>query len=344
MRTKRIVFKKPKEVSIEEIDLPEPSENQVLIKTLVTLISTGTELTILLGSFPSNSVWAKYGTYPFVAGYSNVGVVIKKGANVKDVEVGDRVVSRAPHSQYALVDVGGEVVRLPHGIVKVPDGVSDEAATFHDLAATVINSVRLSKVTLGESVGVVGVGILGQFAIMFSRLAGGFPVIALDMSEDRLKLARKSGATDVLRSDIEDVVKKIQDLTDNRMLDVVFEVTGNPDVIPWAIRLVKRLGRFIILSSPKGPTQLDFHDEVNAPSRVIIGTHVASHPEYETPYNPWTKKRNTLLFFNLLKAGLVKVDHLISATYPWYEAENAYKMLIENRAKVMGVLLDFRES
>ena len=133
----------------------------------------------------------------------------------------------------------------------MPDGISDEEAAFHNLAATVMNSVRLSKVTLGENVGVVGVGILGQFAIMFSRLAGGFPVIALDISEDRLEIAKKSGATEVLRSDIEDVVKKIQDLTEGRMLDVVFEVTGNPNVIPWAIKLVKHLGRFIILSSPR---------------------------------------------------------------------------------------------
>jgi 2-desacetyl-2-hydroxyethyl bacteriochlorophyllide A dehydrogenase len=334
VKTKRIVFKKPREIVLEEADLPEPSENQVLIKTLVTLISTGTELTILTGEFPRGSYWSKYSTYPFIAGYSNVGIIIKKGDKVKDVDIGDRVASGAPHSQYALINVDDAV--------KVPENVSDEDATFHALASTVMNSVRLSKVTLGESVGVIGAGLLGQFAIMFSRLAGGFPVVAIEISEERLRIAKKSGATETIKSDKEDVSKRIKDLTEGRMLDVVFEVTGNPEVIPWAIKLVKPLGRFIILSSPRGPTQLDFHDEVNAPSRVIIGTHATSHPEYETPYNPWTRKRNKTLFFNFLKTGIVKVAHLITCIYPWYEAEKAYSMLIENRARAMGVLLDFR--
>ncbi|GAI25580.1 unnamed protein product, partial [marine sediment metagenome] len=152
-----------------------------------------------------------------------------------------------------------------------------------------------------------------------------------------------AGATETVKSDVEDVEKKVRSITNGRMADVVFEVTGNPAVIPWAIKLVKPQGRFVVLSSPRGPTQLDFHDEVNAPSRTIIGTHVTSQPEYETPYNQWTLKKNTELFFEFLKGGIIKVNHLISHKYPWFEAERAYRMLIENRAETMGVILDFRE-
>jgi len=80
-------------------------------------------------------------------------------------------------------------------------------------------------------------------------------------------------------------------LTKGEITDITFEVTGNPKVIPQAIKLVKPLGKFILLSSPRGPSLLDFHDEVNAPSRIIIGTHFSSQPVYETPYNPWTRKK-----------------------------------------------------
>jgi len=330
------------EIVLEEVELPEPNENQVLIKTLTTLISTGTELTVLKGKFPSQSYWAKYGRYPFTAGYSNVGLVVKKGANVEEVKVGDRVASIAPHSQYALIDAKAPMKFLS-GVVKIPKGISDEDATFHDLASTVMNSVRLAKVSMGESIVVVGAGLLGQLAVMFSRLVGGYPVIAVELSEKRIKIARESGATETVRSDVEDVEKKIRGITDGKMVDVVFEATGNPVVIPWAIKFVKPQGRFIVLSSPIGSTRLDFHDEVNAPSRIIIGTHVTSQPEYETPYNQWTAIKNTELFFKFLKAGIVKVNHLISHRYPWFEAGRVYKMLIEKRAEFMGVILDFRE-
>lgn len=342
MKTKRVVFERPKEIALKEVELPEPSGNQVLVKTLTTLISTGTELTTLTGEFPPRSYWAEVSKYPFTPGYSNVGTVIKRGGDVEEVEIGDRVASMTPHSQYALADVG-EPLKEPRGVVKIPDGVSDEEATFHDLASTVMNSIRLAKVSMGESVVVVGAGLLGQFAVMFSRIAGGYPVISIELSEKRLKIAQKSGATETVKSDVEDVEKKVRSITNGRMADVVFEVTGNPAVIPWAIKLVKPQGRFVVLSSPRGPTQLDFHDEVNAPSRTIIGTHVTSQPEYETPYNQWTLKRNTELFFEFLKGGIIKVNHLISHKYPWFEAERAYRMLTENRAEAMGVILDFRE-
>lgn len=342
MKTKRVVFERPGEIALEEVELPEPSGNQVLVKTLTTLISTGTELTTLTGEFPPRSYWAEVSKYPFTPGYSNVGTVIKRGGDVEEVEIGDRVASMTPHSQYALADVG-EPLKEPRGVVKIPDGVSDEEATFHDLASTVMNSIRLAKVSMGESVVVIGAGLLGQFAVMFSRIAGGYPVISIELSEKRLKIAQKSGATETVKSDVEDVEKKVRSITNSRMADVVFEVTGNPAVIPWAIKLVKPQGRLIVLSSPRGPTQLDFHDEVNAPSRTIIGTHVTSQPEYETPYNQWTLKRNTELFFEFLKGGIIKINHLISHKYPWFEAERAYRMLIENRAEAMGVILDFRE-
>jgi threonine dehydrogenase-like Zn-dependent dehydrogenase len=182
-------------------------------------------------------------------------------------------------------------------------------------------------------------------AVLFSRLSGGFPVIAVDVADKRLELARLSGATSSVKyTGYESLEEEVKRLTGGRMADVVFEVTGNPNVIPWAIKLAKKpLGRFIVLSSPRGPTTLDFHDEVNSPSRIIIGTHFGSQPTYETPYNPWTRKRNTELFLSMLKANMINLNHFITHTYPWRRAPEAYKMLLENRTQALAVLLDFRE-
>ena len=338
MRFRRIVFKAPRKVDIEEDELPELPENHLLIKTRATLISTGTELTMLSGEYPRGSVWDKITRYPVFPGYSNCGVVEEIGENVKKFKVGDRVSSTAPHAEYAII--------REDRAVKVPNGISDEEATFGTLSATVMNSVRLADIKLGETVIVVGAGILGQLACQFSRLCGGFPVIAIDLSQKRLKIAKKLGATFTIHPEEEDAEKRIMDLTEGRRGDVVFEVTGNPKIIPWELKLVKRQGRLILLSSPRGITELDFHDLVNWPSRIIIGTHTSSHPSHETPYNPWTWERNIQLFFELISAGLVNVKELITDRYKWTEAKEVYQRLLDplgERLKVLGVILDFRE-
>ena len=338
MRFRRIVFKAPKEVDIEEAEIPELPEDHILVKTHATLISTGTELTMLSGEYPKESVWDKITRYPVFPGYSNCGIVEKIGRNVKKFKVGDRVSSTAPHAEYAIV--------REDRAVKVPDEISDEEATFGTLSATVMNSVRLADIKLGETVIVVGAGILGQLACQFSRLCGGFPVIAIDLSERRLKIAKRLGATITIHPEEEDVEKRIMDLTKGRGGDVVFEVTGNPKIIPWELQLVKHQGRLILLSSPRGLTELDFHDLINWPSRIIIGTHTSSHPSHETPYNPWTWERNVQLFFKLISAGLVNVKDLITDRYKWTEAKEVYQRLLDplgERLRVLGVILDFRE-
>ena len=328
-----VVFEEPRKVLIKYRDLPKPSGKQILIETTMTLISTGTELTILSGDFPPKSAWAEYGRYPFIPGYSNVGIVVDKGEDVRDIDIGDRVASTAPHSQYALIS--------SENVVKIPDKVSDEEAVFHTIAIIVLNSVRLARISLGDCIVVMGVGLLGQFTIIFSKLCGGFPIIAVDLSEKRLKLAKISGASKTVIGD--NIYDKIYELTERRLADIVFEVTGNPNVIPKAIKLLRPLGKFIVLSSPRGPTLLDFHDEVNRPSRIIIGTHNSSHPLYETPYNPWTKRRNREIFFKLLENRIINIKHLISHRYWWMDADKAYSMLLKDRTQAMGVILKFKE-
>ncbi len=337
MIARRIVFKGPMNVVIEEFEVPKVGRGQILIKTRATLISTGTELTMLSGRFPKGSFWDQITNYPLTPGYSNCGVVVEVGEEVKDFMVGDRVASKARHAEYAVIE--------SKEAVKVPDEVSDEEATFSTLAATVLNGVRRADISLGETVVILGLGILGQLACQFARLSGGFPVIAVDLSDKRLEIAKKLGVKLALNPKRDDVDREIKKVTNGKGADVVFEVTGNPEVVGWGLKLTRRQGRFILLSSPRGPTTIDFHDEVNWPSRVIIGAHTTSHPEFETPYNPWTQKRNVELFLNLVREGLVNVKDLITDRYPWYKAKDVYMELLDplgERLNRLGVILDFR--
>jgi 2-desacetyl-2-hydroxyethyl bacteriochlorophyllide A dehydrogenase len=337
MRAKRVVFRRRRAAEVEEYDVLPPREGEVLIQTMKTLISPGTELTLLSGDYPPNSYWATYGKLPFVAGYSNVGKIIKIGTGVEGLKEGDLVASRGPHAQYVTVNLTSPAP----DVVKVPDGLGQEEATFHTLAATVMNSVRLAHVSMGDATVVMGTGILGQFAAMFSRVCGSLPVIAVDPSRSRLEKAETSGATELIDPTSKPLQDEVSRITKARLADVVFEVTGIPDLISAELRLLKSGGRFIVLSSPRGPTLLDFHDEVNRPSRVIIGTHFESQPHEESIQGQWTYKRNVEFFFDLVLSRLIRVDHMITQTYHWSKAPEAYQLLLEDRTRALGIILDF---
>ena len=334
VKSLRVVIPKPNSVILEEVEVPEPRDKEVLIRTQFCLISSGTELTAFTGSFPERSRWSEYVKYPFYPGYSNVGIVEKVGEEVENIREGDIVASQAPHSEYVIV--------REDQVVRVPEGVALEEATFHTIASGVMHSVRLAGVTLGSTVVILGLGLLGQMATQFSRLCGAYPLIGVDLYENRLKLGKESGATHVINSRKEDVYERVKDITEGRMADIVFEVTGNPQVISWGIKLVRTLGRFIVLSSPRGPTAIDFHDEVNAPSRIIMGTHFSSQPLFETPYYPWTRKRNVELFFRLLLDGIVRVRHLITHVVSLEDVEKAYELLLNKKNETLAVVLDLR--
>jgi len=334
VRARVVVFPEPLKVIVAEEPLRDPGPGEVLVEALFSLVSTGTELTAYTGSFPPGSAWARYVRYPFKPGYSSVGRVIEVGSGVEGVNVGSVVAAPAPHADRYVWRAGE--------LVEVPSGASPEEATFHTLAAGVMHAVRLAGVKLGESAVVVGAGLLGQLAVQFSRLSGAFPVIAVDLSDYRLELAAKSGADLVVNASREDPAAAVREATGGRMADVVFEVTGDPSVLPQAIKLARGMGRLVVLSSPRGPSTLDFHDEVNSPSRVIIGTHFTSQPAVETPYYPWTWRRNRELFFRMLLSGRLSVKHLVSHVFPFEEAPKAYELLYRSRLQCMGVLFGYR--
>jgi 2-desacetyl-2-hydroxyethyl bacteriochlorophyllide A dehydrogenase len=332
--TTRIVFTGPRQAAIEEVPLSEPGKGQVLIRSLRSLISTGTELTAYSGDFPPNSVWARYVRYPWVPGYSNVGEVVACGPEVDSVHEGERVVSYGSHASLILQDA--------HMVQPIPEGVSDDESPFMVLSTIALGGVRLAQIAFGEAIVVMGAGLVGQLATQYSRLSGGWPVIAVDLAESRLATAHKHGATHTLVGGRPELVDDIAALTKGRLADVAIEATGSPRVIPSLFRCVRRRGRVILLGSPRGKTEVDFHDEVHTLGLQVIGAHNSVHPVHETPFNVWTQPRDGELFLDLLAAQQIAVSDLISHRYPWHEAPAAYDMLLSDRTQAMGVLLDWQ--
>ena len=331
-----VVFTEPGKVVIEDKSVKKPGEGQLLVKTSRTLISTGTELTILSGEFPKNSRWAAYGKYPFVAGYDNVGVVVEVGKGVDSEWIDRRVASYGSHA--AFVFIPASQAR------SIPDKVTDDEAVFFTIAEITMNGVRRGGVTWGEAVVIYGLGLLGQLTARFCHLAGARPIVGVDVSDSRIELLPKVPGLIGVNPKNEDVHDIVKDLTRGRMADVVFEVTGNPDLIPQEFNALKNQGRFVVLSGPRGPSNFDFHNLCNSPSYTIIGAHNSSHPPVATPLNQWTQIRHAELFFDLLSDNQIDVNRLISNQIPYTEAPAVYAKLKKDRTQFMGVILDWSDS
>ena len=328
-----VVFTGPRQVVVEDKPVPEVRPGQVLIRTHCSLISTGTELSCLLGDLQRGDIWTNYSKYPSHPGYSNVGTVIEVGEGVSEDLVGRRVTSRAPHAACVL--------EHPGNFWPVADGVSDESAVFSTLAIICLNGVRRSRIMFGESAVVYGLGLLGQLTARFCHFAGARPVVGVDISEHRLGLLPDEPGY-VRAVGTGDVKAAVSEATAERMADVVYEVTGNPDVIPKEFAVLHEQGRCVLVSSPLSATKsFDFHDLVNGPSHTIIGAHNGSHPIHSSPANPWTQLRDRELFDDMLANKDVEVESLVTRREPIDNAPAAYADLVEDRGREMGIVLQF---
>lgn len=334
MESYRVVFHPPKHVELEAVPVPKPGPGQILVRNCRSAISTGTELTMLMKEFPEGSVWDRITKPVTGSGYSSVGEIIEIGNGVEGHSVGERVLCGSNHCHFALQTPGKH-------LIKVPAGVNDDAAALYRLAEITMNGVRRGEPKWGECAVVFGLGIIGQFLAVFARLAGCRPVIGVDISPLRRELAQKMGADLVLDGHATDLAEQVKAANHGRMADVVYEATGLGDLIPKAMDLLRRQGRIVIVSSPRTKTLIDLHDYCNSPSFSIIGAHNSSHPANETPYNPFTTYRNLELYLDHIQKGDLDPTKLITHHFSWWEAPEAYRMLMEDRGKMGAVVLDW---
>jgi 2-desacetyl-2-hydroxyethyl bacteriochlorophyllide A dehydrogenase len=329
MENPTLVFPEAGAVELQDRPAGDPGPDELLVETECTLVSTGTELTILSGEYPEGSEWDEYGTYPFVAGYCNVGTVAAAGADT-DFAPGDRVASRAAHRARDVVSADRAV--------PVPDAVGDEAAAFFALAAIAANGVRRADLAFGDAVAVYGCGLLGQFAARFAREAGARPVVAADVAASRLDFLPEDDAVHAVDPTETDPAAVVEHHHDG-LADAVIEATGAPDAIPGQFDALREQGRFVVLSSPRGTTAFDFHDRCNAPGYEIVGAHERTHPP--TAPGNWTFTRNAALFFELVAAGEVDAADLVTHRVPAAEAPDTYRSLLADRTDALGVVVDW---
>lgn len=204
MNRKTITFTAVGRAELQDDPLADLGDNQVLVDNEFSAISAGTERACLLDM--PNLGDGKPGQFPKTLGYSGVGRVVETGKNVQSVKAGDRVLTHwgSVHSNYVCV--------TERNLLKIEDAaLPSEHAVFAIIAGFSLNGLRKTRLEMGESVAVVGMGLLGMFSLALARIAGGAPVIATDLSEERRLLAKSLGAHYTFDPAGKDYVKKVKD-------------------------------------------------------------------------------------------------------------------------------------
>jgi 2-desacetyl-2-hydroxyethyl bacteriochlorophyllide A dehydrogenase len=327
MRGHRVVVTAPGHVELQWIDPPQPQKGQVLLRALSTLISPGTERAFFLNLENTNPA------YPFFPGYSFVGEVIAAGDDVVALKIGDRVVCRAAHQSHALVDAGA--------CLKAPAQVADEEAAFFALLAIAMQGLRKARIELGESVAVLGAGIVGILAMRLAQLSGGVPVIGIDLDQRRLDLAEQVAADEVLISD-RNVQDKLSALLGAAGADVVIELTGAPAAVATAFQLAALRGRVVLVGSARGVTdEVNFYRDVHKKGLLIIGGHESTRPRQENSPGYWTPLREYAVCLDLMARDRIQIAPLITHRYNWREFPAAYAQLANWDKSALGMIIEW---
>ena len=262
MRAKCIVFPEPEKAEIGEIDVGSPSADQILTRTLLTGVSTGTETRIFRGKQHGQQ-------FPLIPGYENLGEVIEAGAD-SGFQRGQRAFIRnhkydaGPYKMMWGSQVSHSVSTASSAI-PIPDGIEDKDAVYAKVSGISLHGVKRARVSEGEWVAVVGLGIIGHFVVQHC-VARGANVIAVDLDGSRRELAERGGARVSLDGMAPDLTDQVQQLSGGGV-NAAFDATGIAKMLEPVSALlrprlwdedVRQAPRLVLQGSVEKPVTMDY--------------------------------------------------------------------------------------
>ena len=328
---KQAIMYGARDLRIEErpLDIDSLKDHQVYVETEVTALSTGTDLGNYLGK--STEVPGAP-DYPRAVGYSNVGVIRLVGPSVRHLHPGQRVFSMKPH-------LSGYIAEASELLVPVPDGVSPEHASLAYLTQLGVAAMRQASYETGESVAVIGLGVIGLSTVGIAR-AMGATVIGVANSSLRADAAIAMGAHRVY------VAGEGAPPSD---VDVVV-LTANP----WAafrmsVEMARYRGRVSVLGFPgRGEPLPDFNPLdpkwFYGKQLTLIGAGVSPRTECPPTEIRFNLRRNLEFIFAMMAAGSLRLEPLITHRLPADRMREAYELAREHSKTLIGAILDWRAS
>ena len=361
------------ETTVVDVPVPALKPGMALVRTAASLVSAGTERMLvefaeknLLGKARARpdlvrqvldkarreglitTVEAAFNRLdqPMPLGYSSAGTIVAAGANCGELHAGQRVAcaggNYAVHAEYALVP--------KNLITPLPDIVDFESAAFNTLGAIALHGFRLGEPQIGESIAVIGLGLLGLLA-MGIALAAGCQVIGIDLNPQRVKLAQSLGATAIERELAESAASSF---SRGRGVDMVLICADTPsnDPIQLAGTLARDRARVVAVGAVglQIPRKVYYEKElafINSrsygPGRYDPSYEEGGH-DYPLGYVRWSEGRNLEAFTDLLASGRLDVKPLITHRFPIQDAPQAYQLITGKTGEhFLGVLLTYAD-
>ena len=323
----KIVFRDDK-AELIQVELPALDDQQILVRTRCSLISPGTERAALTRVW--DDPWFRDNP-----GYALAGEVIEVGKNVTNFVVGDRVVTLKNHASLSITSID------PWDTLKIPDAVSDEVSTFVVLASVALHGIRRAQIALGETLVIIGGGVIGQVAVQLAKMAGAHKVILLDLVDSRLDQARQYGADVVINPSREDPLPKVFEATNGKGASLIIEATGNVKVIPQAFKLAAHGGRIVCVGLMEETVPIPFNLEFLSRELSLIAAHQPHCPVVNNIYWQWTQQANREFLMGLLAEGRLRVSDLISHHCKATGAPEMYARIKAGDPSLLGVILDW---
>lgn len=331
IQMKKIVFVSKNNAELVEVPDRKPGAGEVRVQLMFSAVSAGTERAVLTGNEEAEEQF--HFTFPNSSGYSGSGVVTDVGEGVTEYQPGDRVmVHGGGHQQVCTVPV--------KEVAPVPDNVPLELAALVVISGFSLAAVRKAKIELGGSCLVVGLGLLGQFAVQYARISGAYPVIASDFSAERRELAKKLGADVVMDPADPEYAEKIRKIT-NGGVNSAIEVTGNARALKQTLSCTAKFGRVLLLGCTRTMTEVDFYNDVHRPGIELIGAHSGARPEKESHSGFWTEMDDCRVTLRYLSAGRLDFQPIVSEIHSPAEAHEVYERLAVGKNFPIGVLFDW---
>ncbi|SEB69726.1 Predicted dehydrogenase [Tenacibaculum sp. MAR_2009_124] len=337
---------------LEEVPVPLVKKGHVLIKTSKSLVSLGTEKMLVEfgkanfiqkakqqpdkvkmvldkvktdGLKPTiDAVFNKLGQ-PLPLGYCNVGEVFGVGKGVSEFKIGDRVASNGNHAEFVLV---------PKNLVaKIPDNVSDEEAAFTVIGAIGLQGIRLLNPTFGETIVVVGLGLIGLVTAELLK-ANGCNVIGFDFDPEKIKIAKSKGITAINPSEGTDQVKFVETFTNGVGADgvIITASSKSNEIISQSAQMCRKLGRVVLVGViGLDISRADFYNkEISFQVSCSYGPgrydeeYEQKGNDYPIGYVRWTEKRNFEAVLKAISVGSLDVNPLITEKVPLKDFETIY--------------------
>ena len=335
MKTKQIVFTKANTAELLEVDCLPPKENEVTVALEYSAISAGTEKANYIGQRNGIGVSEdEEPKFPRTVGYSAAGVVTDVGADVTNIKIGDRVVVYwGKHKKNITVSRSR--------VIKIPDEVTSAEASMALIPTFPLAAIRKTKLEIGESAMVMGLGILGIFAVQLLRAAGAYPIIAVDPVSERREFALKMGADYALDPTDEGFYGNVKEISGGGV-NVCIEVTGLGTGLIQALDCMKKMGRVALLGCTRSSKfEIDYYGKVHGRGITLIGAHTMARPKNESAPGLWTDEDDLRAILDLVKGKRRNFKDMICEIHSPSEAQNVYDRLANDKNFPIGVLFDW---